>query len=294
VFAIALICSLTYIVIEILQVNQNEKTMKKIVLLSTVFIMILAVSCKNEENKTEASAEAEVKTEEPKHWSYDGESSPEHWAEIEKESSCGGSHQSPIDIVTADLVSQESGLKISDINYDKTTIIKDITNNGHSIQYNFDDKDNYVNFEGKRYDLVQFHFHAASEHTVDGMHFPLVIHMVHVSEDKNYVVFALMVSEGMESDAADFLESYLPIQSGETKTIGEPHSFNNYFKGDFSHYSYKGSLTTPPCTEAVNWFVFKNPIKFSPAQVKAMADLMPRNNYRPTQPLNGRKVYFTN
>jgi carbonic anhydrase len=267
--------------------------MKKLMFLPAILIMIFAVSCKNEEKGTEASEEVEVVKEEPKHWSYDGETSPEHWAEIEKESSCGGSHQSPIDIVTADLVSQESGLKISDINYDESTVITNVTNNGHSIQYNFDDKENYVNFGGKRYDLVQFHFHATSEHSVDGMHFPLVIHMVHVSADKDYVVFAVMVTEGEESDTADFLESYLPIQVGETKAIGQPHVFSKYFLGDFSHYHYKGSLTTPPCTETVNWFVFKDPIKFSPAQVKTMADLMPRNNYRPTQPLNGRKVYLS-
>jgi len=202
----------------------------------------------------------EEKKEQAKHWSYDGETSPEHWAELEKESTCAGNHQSPIDIVTANLVTKPSGLKASDIHYDATTIIHDITNNGHSLQYNFDDKDNYVNFEGKRYNLAQFHFHAASEHTVNGMHFPLVMHMVHVSEDKNFVVFAVMVSESNESSVFDFLESYLPVTPGETKTVGKAHHFKNYILTDFDHYYYKGSLTTPPCTEAVNWFVFKNAI----------------------------------
>lgn len=271
--------------------------MKKLGLFAALFTMLFVVSCKDEK-KTEAEVmEPEVvveeKKEEPKHWSYDGETSPEHWAEIVKESSCGGNHQSPIDIVTANTISQSSGLKASDINYNASTMIHDVTNNGHAIQYNFENKDNYVNFGGKRYDLAQFHFHAASEHTVNGSHYPLVIHLVHVSDDKQYVVFAMMVTEGKESNAFDFIESYLPVQAGETKTIGQPHSFSKYIASDFEHYYYKGSLTTPPCTEAVDWFIFKKPIEVSAAQVKAIADLMPRNNFRPTQPLNDRKVYLS-
>jgi len=272
--------------------------MKKLVLVSAVIVMIFAVSCKDEKKKedvTEMETEkiVEEKKEEPKHWSYDGETSPEHWPEMLKESACGGNHQSPIDIVTANAVTKASSLKASDINYHGATTIHDVTNNGHSVQFNFGDKDNYVNFEGKRYNLAQFHFHATSEHSVNGMHFPLVIHMVHVSEDKGFVVFTVMVTEGEESDAFDFLESYLPVQPGETKAIGKAHSFSKYILGDFKHYYYTGSLTTPPCTEGVNWFLFKDPIKISPAQVKAIADLMPRNNYRPTQPLNDRTVYIS-
>jgi carbonic anhydrase len=272
--------------------------MKKLVVLMSVFALAITLSCKENEKKTEEVTDAptekpvQEKKETPKHWSYDGETSPEHWAEIEKESACGGNHQSPIDIVTANAVTKPSGLKASDIHYDANTIIHDVTNNGHSLQYNFADNDNYVNFEGKRYNLAQFHFHAASEHSVNGMHFPLVIHMVHVSEDKNFVVFAVMVTEAEESDAFDFLESYLPVNPGETKVVGKPHHFENYILENFDHYYYQGSLTTPPCTEAVNWFVFKDAIKASPEQVKAIADLMPRNNYRPTQPLNGRTVYI--
>ncbi len=270
--------------------------MKNLFLLYAVFAMVFAVSCKPADQKADEAADRtteEATTEKPKHWSYDGETSPEHWAEIEKESSCGGSHQSPIDIVTANAVAQASGLKASDIHYDAETMIHDVTNNGHSLQYNFGGKDNYVDFGGKRYDLAQFHFHAASEHTIDGSHFPLVIHMVHVSEDKEFVVLAVMVSEGKESDAFDFLEAYLPVNPGETKTVGVTHHFADYLPGDFAHYYYQGSLTTPPCTEAVDWFVFKEPIKVSPEQVKAIADLMPRNNFRPTQPLNDRTVSFS-
>ena len=272
--------------------------MKKAVVICAIFSLIFGTSCKGEKKSgaiTNNSVEevAEPKKEEPPHWSYDGETSPEHWAENEKESECGSNHQSPVDIVTANAIVQASGLKASDVHYDASTIIHDVVNNGHSVQYNFEDKENYVTFKGKRYNLAQFHFHAASEHSVNGMHFPLVIHMVHVSDDKDYVVFAVMVSEGNENDAFDFLESYLPVKPGETKLIGEPHHFEYYLLANFDHYYYQGSLTTPPCTEAVNWFVFKEAMKASPDQVGAIAELMPTNNYRPTQPLNDRTVYLS-
>jgi len=272
--------------------------MKNLVLLFAISIMIMAISCKEQEKKNDVK-EGDIesvtleKSKEPKHWSYDGETSPDHWAEIEKESSCGGNHQSPIDIVSASAIVQASGLIVSDINYDESITIHDVTNNGHSVQYNFEDKHNYVDFAGKRYNLIQFHFHAASEHTINGKHFPLVIHMVHVSEDKEFVVFAIMVSEGDKNETLDFIETYLPINPGETKAIGKPHNFTEYLVGDFDHLYYKGSLTTPPCTEAVNWFLFKDDITASPAQIKAMADLMPINNFRPTQPLNDRKIYLS-
>ncbi len=272
--------------------------MKKLLLISTVFIMIFVVSCK-EEKKTEGTLENETekvveeKKEEPKHWSYDGESSPDHWKEIEKESSCDGNLQSPIDIFTSNVEEQFSGLRASDIHYNESTTIHDVVNNGHSIQYNFDKEDNYLNYKEKRYNLAQFHFHAASEHTINGMHYPLVIHMVHVSEDKEFVVFAIMVTEGEENDNFSFIEEYLPVMPGEKKVIDKARSFSNYILEDFDHYYYQGSLTTPPCTETVNWFVFKNIISASPTQIKILADLMPRNNFRPTQPLNDRKVYLS-
>lgn len=275
--------------------------MKLHVLIPAALALMVTASCGTEkkaeaaeELKTEKAEPAvEEKKAEPKHWSYDGESSPEHWAEIEKESACGGNHQSPIDIVTGGMESKASGLTAADLHYDATTTIHDVTNNGHSLQYNFDDSDNYVDYEGKRYDLAQFHFHAASEHTIDGMHFPLVIHMVHVSEDKEFVVLAVMVKEGESNDSFDFLETYLPVNPGETKPVGEPHTFAKYINGDFAHYNYTGSLTTPPCTEGVNWFIFKDALSASPEQVKMIADLMPRNNFRPTQPLNDRVVYLS-
>lgn len=274
--------------------------MKATFLSIAVFASLAIVSCETktkknqkEESKEHTVSNTENKAKEHKTWSYEGETSPEHWASLAGSTTCGGTHQSPINIIASDAVVGESGLKATDIHYQDETIVDNITNNGHSIQYNFKGGDNYVNFKGRRYDLAQFHFHSPSEHTINGIRYPLVMHMVHVSKEKDFVVFAVMIQEGKESKIFDFIEGYLPINVGETKEIGKPYNFNDASATSMEHFYYKGSLTTPPCTEAVNWFVFKEPYTVSAAQVKALATLMPKNNYRNEQPLNGRVVTFS-
>lgn len=267
-------------------------------ILSIVALAALTItSCKTaakkeqkQEVKTEVKEHAEKKEEHKKHWAYTGETNPEHWKELEGDAACGGNAQSPINIIATDAVKGTSGLKLSDIHYSKETLIHDIVNNGHSIQYNFKGGENYVNYNGKRYDLAQFHFHSPSEHTVNGVRYPLVMHMVHVSKEKDFVVFAILFEEGKENKSFDFLESYLPIHPGEKKAIGKAYDFSKDLPSSFEHYNYKGSLTTPPCTEAVNWFVFTTPETVSEAQVKALAALMPKDNFRPTQAVNGRTI----
>lgn len=261
-----------------------------------IFISTCIESDKNPNTKSEnmeAQAELIQNNVIEQYWIYEGETDPEHWEEIGQNSSCEGYRQSPVDIIERDALITNSGLKISDLHYPKETTIHSVTNSGHSIQYNFDRRDHYVTFKMKRYNLAQFHFHAPAEHTLNGVRYPLAIHMVHQSKDNHFVVFAIMVEEGENNEIFDFLESYLPLYGDETKEIGQPHNFNHYISDNFDHFYYKGSLTTPPCTETVNWFVFKNPFTISSGQVKLLAALMPRKNYREEQPLNGRRVFLS-
>ncbi len=270
----------------------NIKTIITVVALST---MIFA--CKSEKNKTSKKqeiAEATIKApehKEAKHWSYEGETGPEHWAEFVKNSQCGGEFQSPINIISlkSDV---DNTLKALDLHYAKSTKIHNVTNNGHSVQYNFE-AGNYINYKGEKYALKQIHFHESAEHTIDGVRYPMVIHMVHVSAKGKYVVLATMVKEGETSAPFTFLEQYLPVQKGETKTIDQGFDLNLNLPKDKGYYNYVGSLTTPPCTEGVNWFIFKNPISITTAQLKEIQKLMPKNNYRNEKPLHGRKVKQT-
>ncbi len=268
-------------------------------LILAILFLFFCTSCSPESTDKnpghEAQPEESPSEQEPKHeeWGYSGESSPEHWPELEKGSACGGNLQSPINIIAVNSLEQPSGLSPSDFHHDEETVIESLVNNGHSIQYNFKAHDNYMEFKGKRFDLVQFHFHSPSEHTLNGIRYPLVMHWVHLSADNDYAVVAQFFQEGAPSETFAFLESFLPLAPGEQKEINQSYSLSRDLPKSFDHYYYKGSLTTPPCTEGVNWFVFKEPATLSEMQVKTLSGLMPEDNYRGEQDLNEREVLFS-
>ena len=253
------------------------------------FTIFICSSCSQSDSKKKTSSLPTEKKETPAHWSYEGEAGPEHWAAIEKESDCGGQAQSPINIIEKDAVLKEMETKLFDFHYSTETKIHNVINNGHSIQYNFDAGD-HLDYKNGRFDLKQFHFHEPSEHTINGIRYPLEIHLVHQNAEKEYLVLSFMAIEGEMSPTFSFLESYLPIQVGETKPIDAMFDFNEILAGKAECFHYTGSLTTPPCTEGVNWFIFKEPVTVSEAQVKQLQELMPLNNYRTTQALNDRVV----
>lgn len=218
-------------------------------------------------------------------WGYSGNMGPEHWGKLYTD--CAGKAQSPINIVEKDTKTENWG-KLEP-NYREKTMIHDVVNNGHSVQFNFEPGDHHV-FNGEKYDLHQIHFHEPSEHTINGVRFPIVIHLVHKSQKGDLLVFAVMAKEGKGDAPFNFLESYLPLAEGETKKVGKAFSLPSILPKETGYFYYKGSLTTPPCSEIVNWIVFKNPITISEQQVMKMKKSLPNGNYRPTQPLNGREV----
>ncbi|WP_103070088.1 carbonic anhydrase [Aquimarina sediminis] len=271
--------------------------MKTKYIIQILLLVVVITSCSNSKKEPLDVISKEVvdhkqklpkALENEKHWSYKGETGPEHWAEIVKDSDCGGTFQSPINIITIDAVVDKK-LKPLDIRYAKETKIHEVINNGHSIQYNFE-KGDYINYNKNKYVLKQIHFHESAEHTIDGIRYPIVIHMVHVSTKGEFLVVAVMAKEGENSTPFEFLESFLPIKKGEVKQVNESFDLTENLPENKSYYTYKGSLTTPPCTEGVNWFILKNPITVSLQQVLTLRDLMPIDNYRSEQPLHGRDV----
>lgn len=251
---------------------------------------VFTVSCSTEKKQLEEQKEQKQphvkEAGNEKQWSYNGETGPDHWAEFEK-GDCGGKFQSPIDILE---VQPDSTLQPLDIHYNSGTKIHNVVNNGHSIQYNFAAGD-YITLNGEKYELKQFHFHELSEHTIKGVHFPMVIHLVHVSKEGKYAVIAVMaVEDAANSQPFTFLDSYLPLAVEETKSVNATFNMNDVIPQQKQYYAYTGSLTTPPCTEGVQWFIFKEPLKVSVKMVKDLRANMPVNNYRDVQPLNGRVV----
>ncbi|GAA4809947.1 carbonic anhydrase family protein [Litoribaculum gwangyangense] len=259
--------------------------MKKI--LNSALLLLILASCQNtKKDSSSNSKEGYSNRIIEKHWSYNGETGPEHWKEIETYSNCDGKYQSPINIVNYNLDETLSDLSIF---YSDSTHIHDVINNGHTIQYNFDLGD-YITIHGKKFSLKQFHFHEPAEHLIDGIRYPMELHLVHVSNAGEYAVLAIMAKEGQSSKPFDFLESYLPINVGETKNVDLAFDMNLNLPKQKTFFTYTGSLTTPPCTESVEWYIFKEPITVSLEQVEALKKLMPMNNYRNEQPINGRTI----
>lgn len=217
------------------------------------------------------------------HWSYDGASGPDHWGDLkaEYEACAAGAQQSPIDfrdVRSADLAAPQ-------VNWHAFT--GQVINNGHTIQVNVAPGSSMV-LEGKTYQLLQFHFHHASEHTVDGKHYPLEAHFVHQAEDGTLGVLGVFFEEGASNPLLDHILALAPTGEGEAEETLQVDPFA-LLPTDLRMYRYEGSLTTPPCSEVVEWVVFKQPMQASKTQLNAFAALFD-HNYRPVQSLNRRYV----
>ncbi|MCP2025980.1 carbonic anhydrase [Flavobacterium sp. HSC-32F16] len=256
-----------------------------------IMCLVLLISCNNKSKETEQSVVSSdtTKTTEnhhKKHWDYQGETGPEHWSEMDQ-NDCGGKTQSPVDIVETE---NDKTLKPIDFHYNQKTKIHDVINNGHTIQFDFDSGD-FIIINGERYELKQFHFHESAEHTIKGVRYPLEIHMVHKSKTGKFAVVSIMAQEDRKSNETfEFLDKYLPSKVNDTVKVNNDFNINKVLPENKTYYTYEGSLTTPPCTEGVQWFIFKNQIDVSIQMIQDLKKLMPVNNFRTVQELNGRKI----
>jgi carbonic anhydrase len=228
-------------------------------------------------------------------WHYEGEEGPAHWGTLSaKFASCqSGRAQSPIDIVaparrvTSDAIVLKlppTSLRI--VHHDH---VADAVNNGHTIQVNYSEGDT-LTVGGRAYQLVQYHFHAPSEHTVNGEQFPMEMHLVHTSADGQLAVIGVLIVEGAHNAAFDPIWAHLPVTKGVENHLEHVKvDVDALLPTARTTYRYDGSLTTPPCSEGVKWFVMTTPIALSKAQIGAFTALFHGNN-RPVQPLNGRPV----
>nr|AVN84966.1 carbonic anhydrase [uncultured bacterium] len=218
------------------------------------------------------------------HWSYHGETGPQHWGDLKNEYiMCKiGKNQSPVDISRI----VEAELEKIKINYSSGG--SSITNNGHTIKVSYE-PGSYIIVDGIRFELKQFHFHAPSEHTIKGKSYPFEAHFVHADKDGNLAVIGVIFKEGKKNPIIEKIWENLP-EAG--KTIKLAHKINAYdlLPKKKKYYRYSGSLTTPPCSEGVRWIVMEEEMELSKEQIEKFRKLMGGDTNRPVQPLNARMI----
>lgn len=228
----------------------------------------------------------------PHHWSYEGSGGPSRWGDLSPEyATCReGRSQSPVDLaaiperLTGARKRQALLMHLSRQKHAASEI-----NNGHTIQVNHAGADT-LELGGERYTLLQYHFHAPSEHTVNGRRFPMEVHFVHQAPDGRLAVVGVLLQEGQPHRALDAMWSHLPRQKGDEASLADVEvAMDDLLPPVRTAWRYEGSLTTPPCSEGVQWIVMTTPVEVGAGQVALFRTVIP-DNHRPTQPLNGRSV----
>jgi len=223
-------------------------------------------------------------------WSYEGATGAEHWSDLDPEyAACNaGKEQSPIDIRDA----EKAELPAIKFEY-KSGPLKYLINNGHTIRVNYRDaagKGSFLIAGGKRYRLTQFHFHRPSEEYIHGKPYDMVVHFMHEASDGKVAGVAVLLKAGSANATIRQIWDHMPKTQGQEEEIaGVEVDPAGLLPSDSAYYTYMGSLTAPPCTEGVTWFVLKTPVDISPQEIDEFAKLYP-HDVRPLQPLNGRVV----
>ncbi len=225
----------------------------------------------------------------PEHvWSYSGSLGPEHWGDLKPEfAECKDGHrQSPIDI------KNPRPTDLPAIEFDYKPSFLHIVDNGHTVMINYA-PGSFIRVGGKQYELKQFHFHRPSEEKINGRAFDMVAHLVHADSEGNLAVVAVLLNKGSDNPLIHELWNDLPKEKEKEVAYDKVQiDLTQLLPANRGYYTFPGSLTTPPCSENVTWFVLKQPVTVSDTEVARFAGLY-SNDARPTQALNGRVVLET-
>jgi carbonic anhydrase len=229
-----------------------------------------------------APAPVEAPAAQPAQWSYDGESGPGHWAELDADfrTCAAGADQSPIDL-PATIPERSTSIRLSAENTEG-----DVFDSGHAVEIESDGEGDTLTYAGTEFTLQQAHAHVPSEHTVNGQPAAAELHLVHADATGHLLVLGVLVTEGEASAAlAPFIDAAVHPDDDGDVTI----DVADLLPSTLENYEYSGSLTTPPCTEDVQWVVLGTPISMSAEQIDILESVH-SHNARPTQPLGDRVV----
>ncbi len=228
-------------------------------------------------------------------WSYEGSNGPEYWGDLLPDwAACSnGTEQSPINLTGARR-GRADDLKL----YWNKNAEWEVENNGHTIELGATDA-GYATLGGKKFDLLQFHFHTPSEHAIKSERSEMEVHFVHRADDGLLAVLGVMMEigrrNGGNSGGRDLFSRIMAVAPEEKSEHGielehvNPNDLLPAANQGSDFYRYAGSLTTPGCNEIVTWTVLEKPITVKKPAVETFQDIFPMNA-RPLQDLNGREI----
>jgi carbonic anhydrase len=229
-----------------------------------------------------------VPAQEAPHWSYSGADGPAEWGKLDSAfNTCSLGHtQSPIDIKGA------RKADLPPLKFDYNAVPLNIIDNGHTIQVNYA-PGSTLTVGDKTYTLKQFHFHHPSEEHVNGHGYDMVAHLVHADADGHLAVVAVLLKKGSQNAFLETVWKNVPTQKEKAVDVpGVTVNVKDLLPANAGYYTFTGSLTTPPCSEGVTWYVLKEDVGLSSEQIAAFAKIYAMNA-RPIQPLNGRELLGT-
>lgn len=225
-------------------------------------------------------------------WSYNGFQGPRFWGFLEDAyKTCRVGHeQSPIDVVLPHHPHHQEALA-----FHYSPALFDPIATSHGVQF-LPSVNSRLLFNKRIYHLKQFHFHDPSEHHIQGKPFPLEMHLVHEDASGHLLVVAVFFALGKNNNILDPVLSVEP-QDVHPRTIQHSRNVSSKMRlnvrdllpHDRHHFSYHGSLTTPPCTQGVQWIVMRTPLQLSRKQLDQVISIT-GPNVRPIQPLYDREV----
>ncbi|MDQ3185331.1 MAG: carbonic anhydrase family protein [Pseudomonadota bacterium] len=200
--------------------------------------------------------------------------------------------QSPIDI-RSDNVTFVKDLPALEFNFSSNTAL-DVINNGSpdaekTVRANVPVGAGTLTLFGHEWDLVQFHFHTPSEHTLNDHASALEMHLVFGDAADQLLVVSRWIESGSFNSALDPIFSHLPQTTTDHLAVN-PFDLNTLLPSSLQSFRYTGSLTTPPFTEGVRWIQLAQPLDLSQGQINAFHSLFPQGDAGDTQLLNGRVI----
>jgi carbonic anhydrase len=220
-------------------------------------------------------------------WDYQGKRGELVWSKLDPAyHACNKGHeQSPLDIRGAHM---NKALAPIEFHYMAGPVT--LVNDGHTIVARVD-PGSYIVTGGVRYELIQFDFHHPSEEAVKGKVTDMDVQLLHRSADGRMVVVTVRMREedGNPNAVLAILWPHLPKKPGTSVKVQEMVSAGGFLPADRGYWTYMGSLSTPPCTEGVRWFVFEQELSLSRDQLRSFTALY-RINTRGLQEVHGRRI----